>query len=185
MIILGDPLHSIESVHRRFGLGHMNKWRQYNHSVPYVDNVDNLSTIYSTLNSTGYDSTGISHYITSWLQASVSADWPEMRLVTTEILYNYATYFARFLGVGEKDMATFKGLKYLRKPFVTNAPSGVISMFDRLKRQIDEYVYIPDNAARQRHSADVPQYRRGEHERPDHSHENSNDEGGPDEMGQR
>ena len=160
LIILGDPLYSIESVHRRFGLGHMNKWRQYNHSVPYKKNVDNLSTIYSTLNSTGYDSTGLSDYITSWLEASVSADWPEIRLVTTEMLYNHATDFARFLGVGEKDLAAFKGLKYLPKPFVTTAPSGVISMFDRLKRQIDEYVHISDNAARQRHSADVAQYSR-------------------------
>ena len=136
LIILGDPVHSIESTHRRFNASHINKWRKgaCRQAWPIAKP---LAEIWSEIKTTGQDTTGLSHYVNSWLEAANRADWP-VRIVDTKTLYNNATQVARYLGVRARDLQAFRKLQYTPKPYNSSAPVQVKSLFDSLHRKIEE-----------------------------------------------
>ena len=136
LIILGDPVHSIESTHRRFNASHINKWRKGSCRQAWPI-AKPLAEIWSEIKTTGQDTTGLSHYVNSWLEAANRADWP-VRIVDTKTLYNNATQVARYLGVRARDLQAFRKLQYTPKPYNSSAPVQVKSLFDSLHRKIEE-----------------------------------------------
>lgn len=135
MVIVGDPLHSIESVYRHFGVLHINKWRVHANKQPYRPGT-RLSDIWAEIESAKEDTTGVSRYIDSWLRAINETNWPEIRVVTTETLYNNAVDNAKFLGVKETNLRSFEQLKYRPKPYKTSAPPAVQSIFEPINSRI-------------------------------------------------
>eukprot|EP00960_Hanusia_phi_P055860 763080-Hanusia_phi.AAC.1 len=136
LVIVGDPLHSIESVHRRFGVAHINKWRQNAKKKSY-NRGKRLADIWAEIKSAGRDTTGLSDYIDSWLKAKNEQNWPELRLVTTKTLYKNAPDNAKFLGVKEQDLKAFRQLDYRPRPFKTSAPTVVQSVFEPIMSRIN------------------------------------------------
>ena len=137
MIIVGDPLHSIESVHRRYGVDHLNKWRDIVHRSPYPGGT-RLPDVWSEIARARQDTTGVSNYITSWLRATRERNWPELRLVTTRSLYEHAVEHAKYLGVGDHMLKPFQALAYRPQPFKTSAPPLVQEIFEPIRIKINK-----------------------------------------------
>jgi len=136
LVILGDPLHSIESVYRRFNTNHLNKWRNGAGKEPWPKGKP-LAEIWSEIKTIGHDTTGLSHYVNSWLEAGSSGDWPIL-ILDTEKMFAHAMHLARYLGVREKDLTAFQKLQYAPKPYKSTAPVEVRSLFEGLNRRIME-----------------------------------------------
>ncbi|EKX42462.1 hypothetical protein GUITHDRAFT_111435 [Guillardia theta CCMP2712] len=136
MVILGDPLHSIESVHRRFQVAHINKWRQNSKRRPYGGRTG-LADIWKEISNAKQDTTGLTDYVNSWLVAGNENNWPELRIVNTKTLYKNATELAKYLGVREQDLKSFKQLDYKPRAFKSSAPPAVQSIFEPIKSKID------------------------------------------------
>ena len=136
LVILGDPLHSIESVYRRFNTNHLNKWRKGAGKEPWPKGKP-LAEIWSEIKTIGHDTTGLSHYVNSWLEAGSSGDWPIL-ILDTEKMFAHAMHLARYLGVREKDLTAFQKLQYAPKPYKSTAPVEVRSLFEGLNRRIME-----------------------------------------------
>lgn len=113
LVIVGDPLHAIESTYRRFQALHINKLRSATGLPPYDRKVP-LKQIYEHISYTGKDQTGMGHYVQSWYDASQDrSNWPEIRLVTSRILLDNAASIAVWLGANEEDaLAKFSGFHY-------------------------------------------------------------------------
>ncbi|EKX46857.1 hypothetical protein GUITHDRAFT_107211 [Guillardia theta CCMP2712] len=137
LVILGDPLHSIESVYRRFSVDHINKWREYAQKPPYHRRT-RLADLWAEMRILRQDTTGLTNYINSWLRAKNEPTWPQLRLVTTKSLYEHAADHAKFLGVREENLLPFKQLAYNPRPFRSSAPADVQAMFGPIKVKIDQ-----------------------------------------------
>ena len=112
LVIVGDPVHTIESTYRRFKMEHVAKLQRaaglpdYPRSMP-------LGALYENIAASGRDLTGITSYVDSWLEASRDhAHWPEMRLVTVRTLYEHAAEHARWIGVEEGGQDLFSRLDF-------------------------------------------------------------------------
>jgi len=114
LVLIGDPLHTIESTWRRFHAVHLNKLRSGCNKVgdPYEENIS-LHEIYSEMLDVGKDMTGIDQYVQSWYKASQDrSNWPEIKIVTSQTIYDNAVEFARWLGVNDEDLRHFSGFSY-------------------------------------------------------------------------
>lgn len=103
LVIIGDPLHAIESTYRRFKHRHINKLKSSSGLGAYKKNIT-LEEIYFDIARTGKDQTGFENYIQSWYTASQDrSNWPEIKLVTSTILFENAVSISRWLGVSNED----------------------------------------------------------------------------------
>ena len=112
LVIVGDPIHTIESTYRRFKTSHLNKLRVGSGRKKYAK-ATKLAVIYNDIATSGKDEVGISHYISSWRDAQNDREhWPEVRLVTSKTLYNNAVDVARWIGVAGDELKPFESLSY-------------------------------------------------------------------------
>ncbi|KAL9187632.1 hypothetical protein ACHAXT_006010 [Thalassiosira profunda] len=112
LVIIGDPIHTIESTYRRFKTTHLNKLRTGSGRKKYAKAMK-LAAIYKGIADKGEDEVGLSHYISSWRDAQNDREhWPEIRLVTSKTLYNNAVDMARWIGVTGDDLKPFESLSY-------------------------------------------------------------------------
>jgi len=106
LVIVGDPLHTIQSTYKRFGWGHINLLRKWSKEFPGLSGFNethDLNDVYDMIVSSGKDVTGITYYIQSWYNASQNtAEWPEIKMVTTEFLYNHGNDVATWLGIDDE-----------------------------------------------------------------------------------
>lgn len=103
LVVIGEPLHAIESTYRRFQHIHINKLKEASGQGTYKKGVT-LLEIYQDIAKSGIDKTGFASYIQSWYGASRDrSNWPEIKLVTTKTLYEEAVDNAQWLGVEDKD----------------------------------------------------------------------------------
>lgn len=112
LVIIGDPIHVIESTHRRFEESHINKLKKAAGLGTYPKPLL-LQKIYYDILSSGKDQTGVVNYIQSWNAASQDIDhWPEIKFVTAHLLYDCAVNVARWIGVGKSDMNKFSSFHF-------------------------------------------------------------------------
>lgn len=113
LVIIGDPVHTIESTYRRFKLVHINKLRKNLLALPKFPEGFELENVYRDLVETGIDTTGLSLYIESWVKASRDPKyWPDIRVVTARTLYNNAVDHAAWMGVEEGGLHHFAELAF-------------------------------------------------------------------------
>ncbi|KAL9181663.1 hypothetical protein ACHAXT_012006 [Thalassiosira profunda] len=125
LVIVGDPIHTIESTYRRFKWVHLNKLRKASGLGAWGNRRDailrwkgedsgpTLPEVFEEIAETGIDNTGVAHYISSWHDAKLDrAHWPEVKLVTPKILFENAAEIAEWIGVSSRDLAHFRGLQY-------------------------------------------------------------------------
>lgn len=132
LVIVGDPLHTIQSTYSRFEWAHINLLRKTSkeifpaEEIPYFNKTHNLNDAYDIIASIGKDVTGISYYIQSWYNASQNtAEWPGIKMVTTEFLYNHANDVATWLGIDDEELQKkFSQMSY----DVTNARDYTIGV---------------------------------------------------------
>mmetsp|Transcript_37303 Transcript_37303/g.63494 ORF Transcript_37303/g.63494 Transcript_37303/m.63494 type:complete len:343 (+) Transcript_37303:1-1029(+) len=123
LVIIGDPVHTIESTYRRFRLKHINKLK-FRSSRSSFPETANLSGIYNGIAKHGIDTTGITNYVSSWYEASQDPEhWPDIRLVTAKTLFNNAVDHARWIGVDEDSLGEFQGLHFDARKQRKNEPS--------------------------------------------------------------
>ena len=118
------------STWRRYRAFHLNKLRSGCNKVgdPYKENVT-LHEIYSEMLDVGKDMTGIDQYVQSWYKASQDrSNWPEIKLVTSQTLYDNAVEFAIWLGVNDEDLRHFSHFSFekskMRSSSVPNVTKG-------------------------------------------------------------
>ncbi|KAL7545352.1 hypothetical protein ACHAWF_008703 [Thalassiosira exigua] len=112
LVIVGDPLRTIESTWRRFKRAHLIKMQRGSNLKRYPKGTT-LEQIYKSIATSGQDEVGIANYILSWRNAQNDVGhWPEVRLVTTKMLYSSAVEIARWVGVNEKELEPFEKLRY-------------------------------------------------------------------------
>jgi len=102
------------STWRRFHANHLNKLRSGCNKVgdPYEEDIT-LHEIYSEMLDVGKDMTGIDQYVQSWYNASQDrSNWPEIKIVTSQTIYDNAVEFARWLGVNDEDLRHFSDFSY-------------------------------------------------------------------------
>jgi len=126
LVIIGDPMHAIESTYRRFATKHINLLKEGAGLGSYQRGV-NLPDIYNDIVKSGTDQTGFTHYIQSWYAASQDrSNWPEIKVVTAKVLYTNAADIARWLGVDEEEeLAIFDGFNFNPKKRGTTIPQDV------------------------------------------------------------
>ena len=144
LVIVGDPLHSIESTHRRFNVAHINKLRRWSKLGKYKRGTK-LEEIYNDIAESGKDTTGITEYIQSWYNASQDkANWPEIKVVTAPVLYDNAVEHARWIGVNGSDLQQFSDLAFdttIRKTHNSSGiPDDVISKVEQVFTGITEII---------------------------------------------
>lgn len=110
LVVVGDPVHTIESTHRRYGMAHINKLRRgqgrKKRRMP-------LEHLYESMADAGEDATGIVKFVTEWYEASRDHDhWPDIRVVTARTLMDCAADHARWIGVEEGDMQVFQSMAF-------------------------------------------------------------------------
>lgn len=133
IIVIGEPIHSILSVYRRFKAAHLNKWRRNVHRTQFDKDFDINKIWNMTLGAKG-DVLGIQEYLQSWL-VKCKEYRSICQVVDTETLYNHADYYAKYAGV--KNVARFKAMSYqptsTRRPNTDeNIPSGVLHIYKTL-----------------------------------------------------
>ena len=69
LVIVGNPIHAIESTYRRFKHIHINKLKEAAQLGTYGADVT-LREIYEDIAKSGIDQTGFANYIESWYAAS-------------------------------------------------------------------------------------------------------------------
>mmetsp|Transcript_34847 Transcript_34847/g.73522 ORF Transcript_34847/g.73522 Transcript_34847/m.73522 type:complete len:302 (+) Transcript_34847:255-1160(+) len=113
LVIIGDPVHTIESTYRRFRLNHINKLKSLSSQERAFPETVKLRGIYNGIAKHGIDTTGITNYVSSWYEASQDPEhWPDIRIVTTKTLFSNAVDHARWIGVDEDSLGEFKRLHY-------------------------------------------------------------------------
>jgi hypothetical protein len=133
IIVIGEPIHSIQSVYRRFKYIHINKWRRNVHRTRFVKGFDMNKIWNMTLAAKG-DVLGIQEYLQSWL-VKCKEYRSICQVVDTETLYNHADYYAKYAGV--KNVTKFKAMSYqptstYRPNTDENIPSGVLHIYKTL-----------------------------------------------------
>ena len=147
LVILGDPLHTVESTYRRFRMSHINKLRTRNGRGFFRGK--GLDDLYRDMAAAGEDITGITDYVTSWQRASTDDTFPEIRLVTAKTLFENAADHARWIGVEGPGMRTFGELSFdptKQHATVMTAGSadvqekvrGVFGTVEEIVRQVEE-----------------------------------------------
>ena len=112
MVVIGDPIHTIKSTYRRFKVSHINKLKRGSNLGTYKAGTT-LEQIFEGIAESGRDQTGIYNYIMSWSDAQADrSNWPEVRLVTTKILYSNAKEITEWIGISGKDLDSFSDLTY-------------------------------------------------------------------------
>jgi len=135
LVIIGDPLHAIDSTYRRFTAMHINRMKEASGLGTYEEDVT-LEEIYNDIVSSGKDQTGIANYVESWHAASKDrSNWPEIKLVTSKNLYDNAAGIAHWLGVtNEDDLDKFSGFRFdTSKRRTAATPPGIP---DELREQV-------------------------------------------------
>jgi hypothetical protein len=117
LVIVGDPIHSIASTFRRHHkTDHLNKLRKAA-KKPHYDEEIELESIFQEIEVAGEDTTGIVHYLDSWLAAANDRSlWPQTRIVTTKDLYNYAKANANYVGVKDEENLKYFDSLHFREP---------------------------------------------------------------------
>lgn len=133
IIVIGEPIHSILSVYRRFKVDHLNKWRRNVHRTQFDKDFD-INKIWNMTLAAKGDVLGIQEYLQSWL-VKCKEYRSICQVVDTETLYNHADYYAKYAGV--KNVARFKAMSYqptsTRRPNTDeNIPSGVLHIYKTL-----------------------------------------------------
>ena len=147
LLIIGDPVHAIESTNRRFNGKHINKLKNASGLGTYPMPV-HLNQIYQDIAASGKDQTGLANYIQSWYDASLDIyHWPEIKLVTAHVLYDNAVDIAKWIGVTRdvdlKKFSTFHFDTTKRKspnklPGITDELRGTIAkVFENVTAIID------------------------------------------------
>lgn len=141
--------HVSTSTWRRFGVYHLNKLRRgCNKEVgdPYKKNTT-LHQIYTEMLDAGKDMTGIDHYVQSWYKASQDRlNWPEIKLVTTQTLYDNAVENAKWLGVNDEDLCHFSEFSFnLSKMHSLSLPNVTKSEAERLNEMFKNVTHIARN----------------------------------------
>ena len=118
LVIVGDPINAIASTYRRHHkTDHLNKLRKAAGRDPYDKETVSLESIFTEMDIAGEDTTGIVHYMDSWLAAaSDPASWPQTRIVTTKDLYNFAKANARYVGILDEEKLKYFDLLHFRDP---------------------------------------------------------------------
>jgi len=115
LVIVGNPFRTIESTVPKFGGEHINKLKEGS-GFGYDSRNLTLESLYKQISNTGKDTTGITHYITSWYDASQNpSEWPEVKVVTSKMLYSSAKYYATWLGFNEEqgdNLDVFSAMNY-------------------------------------------------------------------------
>lgn len=142
LVIIGDPLHAIESTYRRFKHIHINKLKSSSGLGVYKKNIT-LEKIYLDIARTGKDQTGFENYVQSWYIASQDrSNWPEIKLVTSHILFENAVNISRWLGVSdEDDLNRFSNFHFdPTKRKTTNITPGIPHRHKKRIRKVFENV---------------------------------------------
>ena len=118
LVIVGDPIHSIASTYRRHHkTDHLNKLRKAAGRNPYNKETISLESIFKEMEIAGEDTTGIVHYLDSWLAAANEpSSWPETRIVTSKDLYDYGKANARYVGISDEEKLKYFDLLHYRDP---------------------------------------------------------------------
>lgn len=132
LVVVGDPVHTVESTHRRFRMKHINKLKQRSGLGSYPKGMP-LKYLYDDIVSKGSDTTGITQYIMGWYEASLDRDhWPDIRIVTTKTLLDHAEDHARWIGVEERDLYTFRNMAFDAGQQHRTAPSATAGRAERV-----------------------------------------------------
>lgn len=118
LVIVGDPIHSIASTYRRHHkTDHLNKLRKAAGRNPYDKETISLESIFREIEIADEDTTGIVHYLDSWLAAANEpSSWPDTRIVTTKDLYDYGKANARYVGISDEEKLKYFDLLHYRDP---------------------------------------------------------------------
>lgn len=123
LVVVGDPVHTVESTHRRFRFSHINKLKTGS-GLGYYPNSMPLANLYDDMVAEGFDTTGITQYVRGWYEASRDRDrWPDVRIVTARTLFDHAEDHARWIGVEEEDLSTFRRMSFDASRRHRTAPS--------------------------------------------------------------
>ena len=114
IVVVGDPVHTIESTHRRYGMTHINKLRRGSGRMKRYPRRMPVKRLYESMAAAGEDATGLVRFVTEWYEASRDQDhWPDIRVVTARILMDCAADHARRIGVVEEgDMQEFRSMAF-------------------------------------------------------------------------
>jgi len=112
LVVVGDPVHTVESTVRRFRMVHINKLKKGSELGVYPNRLS-VKRLYGDMAAAGTDTTGITQYVTGWYEASREREhWPDTRIVTAKTLFDHAEDHARWIGVEERDMHMFQHMSF-------------------------------------------------------------------------
>lgn len=141
LVIVGDPIHSIASTYRRHHkTDHLNKLRKAAGRNPYDKETISLESIFTEMEIAGEDTTGILHYLDSWLAAANEpASWPETRIVTTKDLYDHGKANARYVGILDEEKLKYFDLLHYRDPErVEDVPERIREIFAPTQSKLEQ-----------------------------------------------
>uniref|UniRef100_A0A7S0ARB9 Sulfotransferase domain-containing protein n=1 Tax=Minutocellus polymorphus TaxID=265543 RepID=A0A7S0ARB9_9STRA len=140
LVIVGDPVHSIASTYRRHHkTDHLNKLRKHSGKDPYDKETITLDDIFREIEVAGEDTTGIVHYLDSWLAAADNpSSWPETRIVTTKDLYNFAKANAEYVGITEERLKDFDSLHFREPERAEDASERIREIFAPIASKLEQ-----------------------------------------------
>ena len=142
LVIIGDPIHSIQSVYRRFRFGHINKWRRNINKPWFKDNI-HLSDIWTQTILKNNDILGISEYLSSW-STFCNHNSDICKMVSTKTLYENSLEICNFLSSHSKECDQLNHLKYVpesiakRNSRLANVPKKVIDIYTQLYNKYED-----------------------------------------------
>ena len=142
LVIIGDPIHSIQSVYRRFRFGHINKWRRNINKPRFKYNI-HLSDIWTQTILKNNDILGISEYLSSW-STFCNHNSDICKMVSTKTLYENSLEICNFLSSHSKECDQLSHLKYMpesitkRNSRLATVPKKVIDIYTQLYNKYED-----------------------------------------------
>lgn len=139
LVIIGEPLHSILSVYRRFGVSHLNKWRR-NINATLFSAGTKLEAIWKQTTAAQKDILGIESFLSSW-SYFCQRNSDLCRLVTTKSLYDHSFEICEFLTTLSTSCSGFKAMKYnvknrsSQQKMLADVPEEIIQMYSHLYQE--------------------------------------------------
>jgi hypothetical protein len=140
LVVIGEPLHSIQSTYRRFKWKHVNKWRMGIGKRAFGDNVK-LQDIWNWTISSHEDILGIKQYLWSWLKFCKN-NTQICRIVTTKQLYSNARKYCEFLSNCDEKCSDFnRKFTYRNRPInginyrKFDVPNEVVKIYARMYKE--------------------------------------------------